>query len=423
MKMMKAVLVMALVLALATPALAELKLNGYYRVQGTAQNATGGAYDQWGVSEDSKTDTFVDQRLRMMLTNQFNESVKLVYFGEVDTPWGMSSKGGVGGGGKLGADGVNLETKQVYLNFLTAGWDFTVGIQNMGDHVAAIVFDNDVAGITAKTKMGAAGLTLRYAKLDEDDGGPNDADTWNDSDMYAAQTSFTLSDAARLGADVFWFDNNTNDTEELYVSVDGDFNFGPANLTGFALYGSQDGDQAGALDGDNWMASAQIMTKLGDGNISLRAIYYQDADDQDDVLFINDHGTAFQFYGEGLMIFLTDVYYNNGTQGGLYKHATENGHGLSALTMKGNMGFADGYYLKYAAGAFMANDDTSYSGVVREGEYMGTEVDLMIGKKFNEKIDLSLRGAYAFLGEFFDDNVNGDPDDAWKAVAMINVSY
>jgi hypothetical protein len=54
---------------------------------------------------------------------------------------------------------------------------------------------------------------------------------------------------------------------------------------------------------------------------------------------------------------------------------------------------------------------------------MGTEVDLMVGKTFNEKIDLSLRGAYAFLGEFFDDNVNGDPDDAWKAVAMINVAY
>jgi hypothetical protein len=91
--------------------------------------------------------------------------------------------------------------------------------------------------------------------------------------------------------------------------------------------------------------------------------------------------------------------------------------------MKGNMGFADGYYLRYAAGSFMANDDTSATGFKREGEYMGTEVDLMVGKTFNEKIDLSLRGAYAFLGEFFDDNVNGDPDDAWKAVAMINVAY
>ncbi len=435
MKMMKAVLVMALVLALATPALAELKLNGYYRVQGTGQNSTGG-YDKWGVADDASTDTFVDNRLRMMLTNQFNDKVKLVYFAEVDTPWGLPSKGGVGGGGRESADGVNLETKQVYLNFLTAGWDFTVGIQNMDDNVAALVINNDVAGVTAKTKMGMFGLTLRYAKLYENDASPHAADTWNDEDFYGVQTSFTLSDTARIGADVLYFDNNDPlvEGEQLYYSVDGNFNFGPANLTGFVLYGEQDGDLATSPDGDNWMASAQILTKLGNGNISLRGIYFNDADgDENDVLFTDDHGTAFQFYQEGLMIFLTDIYYNNGAQGGLYKHAIDGGHGMSALTLKGNVGFANDYYLKYAAGAFMANEEVSVNRdpltnqlIDRGDKYMGAEVDLMVGKKFNEKIDLSLRGAYAFLGDFFDTDAAGasvNPDDPWKVVGMINVSY
>ena len=431
MKMMKAVLVMALVLALATPALAELKLNGYYRVQGTAQNSTAGSagYAKWEVADDASTDTFVDNRLRMMLTNQFNDKVKFVYFAEVDTPWGLPSKGGIGGGGRESADGVNVETKNVYLNFLTAGWDFTVGIQNMADNVAAIVLNNDVAGVTAKTKMGLFGLTLRYAKLYENDGGPNDADSWNDEDFYGVQTSFTLSDTARIGADVLYFDNNDPlvEGEQLYVSADGDFNFGPANLTGFVMYGEQDGDLPTSLDGDNWMASAQVLTKLGNGNISLRGIYFQDADGEaDDVLFNDDHGTAFQFYNEGLMIFLTDIYYNNGAQGGLYKHAIDGGHGMSALTLKGNVGFASDYYLSYAAGYFMANEEVSVTGVDRDDKYMGTEVDLMVGKKINEKVDLSLRGAYAFLGDFFDTTAAGssaDPDDPWKVVGMINVNY
>lgn len=463
MKMMKAVLVMALVLALATPALAELKLNGYYRVQGTAQNSTG-PYDKWGVADEASTDTFVDNRLRMMLTNQFNDKVKFVYFGEVDTPWGLASKGGIGGGGRESADGVNVETKQVYLNFLTAGWDFTVGVQNMADNVAALVINNDVAGVTAKTKMGMFGLTLRYSKLYENDASPHVADSWNDEDFYGVQTSFTLSDTARIGFDVLYFDDNADFTaasaaapgtvdviptsptfgqiltlpvaavsasggerEQLYVSADGDFNFGPANLTGFVMYGEQDGDSPIAPDGDNWMASAQVLTKLGNGNISLRGIYFQDADGEaGDILFTDDHGTAFQFYNEGLMIFLTDIYYNNGAQGGLYKHAIDGGHGMSALTLKGNVGFASDYYLRYAAGYFMANEEVSVTGVDRDDKYMGTEVDLMVGKKFNEKIDLSLRGAYAFLGDFFDTTAAGsstDPDDPWKVVGMINVSY
>jgi hypothetical protein len=182
-----------------------------------------------------------------------------------------------------------------------------------------------------------------------------------------------------------------------------------------------------SLDGDNWMASAQVLTKLGNGNISLRGIYFQDADGEaDDVLFNDDHGTAFQFYNEGLMIFLTDIYYNNGAQGGLYKHAIDGGHGMSALTLKGNVGFASDYYLSYAAGYFMANEEVSVTGVDRDDKYMGTEVDLMVGKKINEKVDLSLRGAYAFLGDFFDTDAAGssaDPDDPWKVVGMINVSY
>lgn len=451
MKLMKALVVMALVVLMAAPAFAELSLNGYYRVQGTAQDLS--------KSLDGETTTFVDQRFRMKLTNKLNDSVKLVYYGEVDTPWGEPSKGSIGGGGQQGADAVNLETKNAYLNFVTSGWDFTVGIQNMGDNAADIVIDNDVAGITAKTKLGGADLTLRYAKLYEN----GSRNTWNDEDFYAVQTSFTLSDTARVGFDVLYFDDNAeykaakaaslgtlvpdpddptvtiykpgfSDTkasggeeEQLYVSVDGDFNFGDANVTGFFLYGSQDAEGNPAvstddLDGDNWAASAQYATKLGNGNFSVRGIYFADADKKEDVLFTDDHGTGFQFYKEGLMLFLTDIYYNNGSQGALFLDAIKGGHGLSALTLKGNVGLDSGYYLKYAAGYFMANDDTSATGTKVGGESMGTEFDLMFGKKVNEKVDLSIRGAYAFLGDFYD-TAAGDPENPWKAVAMINVGF
>jgi len=462
MKLMKAVFVMLLVLALATPALAELTLNGYYRVQGTAENAgSASTWNKFALEKDAPSDTFVDQRLRLKLTNAFNDKVKLVYFGEVDTPWGMPSKGSIGGGGQQGADGVNFETKQAYLDFKMSSWNFIVGLQNMGDNVSDIVIDNDVAGITAKTKFGALDLTLRYAKLYE-----NDRSTWDDVDFYGVQTGFTFSDKAKLGFDVLYFDNNTNYTaattavpafftipdinvpagwtytpavaakaaaggnvEQFYYSVNGDFNFGDANLTGWVLYGTEDKEKdpttsSDDTDGKNWAASAQVETKLGNGKISLRGIYYADANDAEDNVFTDDHGTGFQFYQEGLMLFLTDIYYNNGIQGGLYKDAAHNGYGLTALTLKGSVGLSDGYYVKYAAGYFAAADDQGFAATAKKGKSMGTEFDLMFGKKFSEKVDLSLRGAYAFLGNFYDaTNSNNDPDNPWKAVAMLNVGF
>jgi hypothetical protein len=431
--MLKVAAVLALALCLAAPAFAEIKLNGYFRTQATAQNSVGGVWNHFGLTKDAATTTFIDQRLRMKLTNQLNDKVKFVYYGEVDTPWGLPSRGGIGGGGRQGADAVNIETKNVYLNFLAGDWNLTFGIQNMADNVAAIVINNDVAGMTAKTKLGATDLTLRYAKLYENDASAGLASSWNDESFYAVQTGFTLSDNARVGFDVLYFDDNLDlaESEQLYLSLDGKFKLGGGNLTGFILYGSQDYEGNPAIssdnfDGSNWAATAQFATKLDNGNFSVRAIYFADADKVEDILFADDHGTGFQFYKEGLMLFLTDIYYNNGTQGGLYKDAVFSGLGLSALTLKGNVGLDGGYYLKYAAGYFMANDDKGPSSYkVVEGKSMGTEFDLMFGKKINEKVDLSIRGAYAFLGDFYD-NWSGtgmDADNPWKAVAMINVGF
>jgi hypothetical protein len=59
--------------------------------------------------------------------------------------------------------------------------------------------------------------------------------------------------------------------------------------------------------------------------------------------------------------------------------------------------------------------------VALDDKSLGTEAALMIGKKFAEKYDLSLRGSYVFLGDAFD--TFGDLDDPWKAVAMVNVGF
>lgn len=413
MKLNKVLVALLVTAALATPALAlaDHNFNGYFRTQMTAQDLT--------TAGDGDSSTFVDNRLRMKYTNTLNDKVKLVYYGEVDTPWGSKSKGSIGGGGEQGADAVNLETKNAYLNFKTAGWDFTFGIQNMHDNAGDIVIDNDVAGLKASTKMGMVGLTLNYAKLYE-----ADRSNWDDEDFYGIQTSFGLSDTAKLGADVLFFDDNANELEQLYLSVDANIKLGAGTLSGFVLYGDYSSDNAGGVDGSNWAASGKFATKLGENNFSVTGILFGTAD-SGDIVLSDDHGTGFQFYNEGLMIFLTDIYYNNGSQGAKFADAAFNGFGLAAVTCKGDLALGNGMYLKYAAGYFMALDDSSdYTGstVNKDGSSMGIEADVMVGKKINEKVDLSVRGAYALLGDFYD-AAGTDSNDPWKVVAMLNVGF
>ncbi|RPJ81155.1 MAG: hypothetical protein EHJ94_05120, partial [Deltaproteobacteria bacterium] len=99
-KVFKSILVVMTVLIMVAPALAEITLNGYFRTQATSED--------FSLTKDGESSSFVDNRLRMKLTNTLNENLKLVYFGEVDTPWGEAGRAATGGGsgGQLNADGV-----------------------------------------------------------------------------------------------------------------------------------------------------------------------------------------------------------------------------------------------------------------------------------------------------------------------------
>ncbi len=448
-KVFKSILVAMTVLVMVAPALAEVSVNGYFRTQATGED--------FSLTKDGNSSSFVDNRLRMKVTNTLNENLKLVYFGEVDTPWGLKGKA-ASGGGELGADGVNIETKNVYANYKASIFDVTIGVQNFNDHVSDLVMDNDAAGITAKMLQGPVDVALVYSKLYE-----NDSAEWDDHDLYGLQTGFTIKDTHRIGFDVMYFDNNAdyvnatagNDSSfdattgrftngvsatsasggevtQIFYSLNGDFKVGNSNIKGWFLYGTEDREGNPAIgtddvDGGNWAANLKFGQTFGKGDMSVCAIYIVPADKQEDIVLDDDHGTVNAFYQEGLSIFLTDMYYTSySTQGARYRDAANTGYGLTSLSARGKINLPSDMYVNCALGAFMAADDIAYDDPVtkREGTYMGTELDLGIGKTFAEKFDLSLRGAYAVLGDFYDNTASGDdPENFWKVVAMLNIAY
>ncbi|WP_066854231.1 outer membrane homotrimeric porin [Halodesulfovibrio spirochaetisodalis] len=115
---------------------------------------------QWLDNPDPKSANNGDyfnaiQRLRTKIDIIANESLKGVYYLEVGTiRWGDPITLGRGSGGALGADGVNVETKRLYLDFQVPDTELQLrmGIQGLALPSLANnnpVLDDDVAAIVA----------------------------------------------------------------------------------------------------------------------------------------------------------------------------------------------------------------------------------------------------------------------------------
>lgn len=389
MKVMKAVLVAALVLAMAAPAMAEIKLNGYFRVQGNI-------YDN-----DVTSDQFFVQRTRFKLTDQLNENVKLVYYVEADNDWGQSGKGAIGGGAKLGNDGVLIETKHAYVETNYDGFTTTVGLQWFGDGFNSFYLDDDAAGITVAKDFGGFNVNAWYAKFDE-----SVKTTWSDYDAYGATFGIAASDALSLDAKVNYYDNNRDEETTLVYGLGAGFKISDSmSLNALVAFEKWEEDVSAGADGSTWFTDIALKAGFDGGDVKLRGFYSPAGDNANDAVhMVSDFG----FYEDNLILLGYDASATNQGKDGNYSSSLTSGYGLVALTLSGNYQLPSDFYLKYGVGYFAAEDDT-VAGVKVADKEIGTEFALRVGKKFLGNVDLSVRGSFLSAGDF-----NGpDTNDQW----------
>ena len=472
-KVIRTLLAIGLVLAVATPALAEFKLSGFYRLMGYAEEKKSTSHD-YGDSQQ-----FIDQRLRMRANWTLNDNVGMVYFAEVDTTWGENNKAALGQGGQSylfsgGADGVNVETKQAFLDLKFGDTAAMIGIIGVADAFYSAVANDDMAGVQATHKMGNTSFKLVYSKWDEDDtdaatgdaGNANARGYWDDFDFYVAEVGHKFSDNFKAGAGIYWMDNNTNDgatnatdydSEIFFYGLNGEAKFG-GNFTVNGFVVVQDGEvdysnRYAATTPDphkkdqditGMAASVKGTMKLENGDIGLRVIYFSEDDDDED----NGRWQGFKgnnaFNDENQIQFLTDKYSSNDSKERYAEvDAAEAGFGLLAFVLSGNHKLPENVYLGWGAGYYLAMDDErddpstakpasgtqiTSSNNYRRGDELGYELCVRVGKKFFEKVDLSLNASYAAYGDFYDDTVKegtkvDDPDATYKTYLMVNVPF
>jgi hypothetical protein len=433
-KLVMALVALAAIVAVATPALAEIKVNGYYRLQGIMTNSDDSSilFDGPDTLEPN-TQSIIDQRLRMKVTNTLNENVKIVWYGEVDGTFGVGGKDGGPGG-----DRTSVETKNAYLDFKIPNSMFSVktGLQGVGGRYQGLILADDWSAIKIGMDLNdTTKLTFLYSKPSE--GFYND---WDDVDFYNVSFDTKAGDV-KIGADLMWFDDNSAGAAtaagagdsplfgmstvpyDLYLAaIKADAKIGDVSVDGFFIYatGGQD-DPAGIQNSDisAYAASVHVSAKVNDIGLGGRIIYMSgdDGTDADLDSFIPNLGGNYNFAKENLMIFMTDAYYNNGPGGRLaIDAATLNGSGLIGLTAQANATFGD-FYLKSGIGYFMASETP-----VGVEDDMGFEVAARVGTKVAGNVDCSIAGAYAVLGEYWNIGTS-TPDDIFKVSAMVNVGF
>jgi hypothetical protein len=181
----------ALTAATAVPAMAlENEFHGLYRFRAIVSNfddSAAGAVAigaETGATNGGKTpltNTYMEQRARLMYIAKANDDLKLVTHFEFDSRFGDTSynqnatnttnNGSAtrNAGGGIGADQTNLETKNIYLDFKIPSTpvQMKVGIQGFTDNYKGIIFNNDAAGIVATSKFGAASFQAGYFRFDD----------------------------------------------------------------------------------------------------------------------------------------------------------------------------------------------------------------------------------------------------------------
>jgi hypothetical protein len=165
------------VFALVMPTYAaEMKINGIWNAKAYARDN----YDGDDNADDATQ--YVTQRMRLYFNAIASENLKMVYKNEIDMRWGDGQYAvGRNQGGGLGGDSINLETKNVYLEFMVPDTPLkaTMGLQGITLHKGWWISD-DAGGARFDMNFDPISITTYWIGIDglERDDSDSSTDEW-----------------------------------------------------------------------------------------------------------------------------------------------------------------------------------------------------------------------------------------------------
>jgi len=399
------------VFALVMPAsAAEMKVNGIWNTKAYAVDN----YDGDDDSDDSFQ--YVTQRMRMYFNFISSENLKLVYKNEIDFEWGDDQFANArNNGGGLGGDTVNLETKNIYLEFMVPDTPVkaTIGLQGITLHKGWFISD-DISAARFDMNFDPVSVTTYVALADGTEWGDTDSsdDDWQivASGAYKAEN---MDARLSLGYERLPNDITTADQPEsndLFLAM-GELNMSFDMFSFFVIaaknFGEADGsggDSAANRNYDGYMAHVGANFALDMATIRAEFIYAsgdKEGDFDDDFQTMN--GRTFSWAE-----LISDGYtYDRNTN--LTQIGGQNSpSNMWAINLGADLKPTDTTTLKFDVYYVGMVEDRTVAGS-KEDE-IGIEIDASLTQKIYDNLSLTLIGAY-MLAEDGYGVYDGDPDD------------
>ena len=448
-KVMAALVTLGLTAAVATPAMAlENQFSGsftsFFDVSNYSAAGNDGFKNEGGVApagtklQDKKnatglqknapTENYFVQRVRLGYTAKASDDVKLVTKFELDYNWyGNNSYGNSrGGGAALGADGINLETKNLYLDLNVAkGLNAKIGMQGYNDSFKGLIFDADMAGILLTHEYDKASVTAGFFRF-------NDSNSTtigkNTQDMISLDGKYNISKDIKVGAAYYYiYDNravvaptttvtvpDTGPAKVHTLGLNAEGNVGPVAISGFAL--AQFGDRTAALKAKGYSLNVGAKMPLSGGTARTELLY---AAGGKNALYTPATGEGGAFYDNEMIILGRDknattidnaIVFdaNNYEQGVIFGSIGYDYPITTKLSGSVNAGFA-----AVAKGAGPSTSD-----------YLGTELNCEANYKLMPTVTLGARAGYVVLGGYFKNvDAGKNPDNPYDVKLLAKFAF
>jgi hypothetical protein len=398
------------VFALVMPAsAAEMKVNGIW-------NAKAWARDNYDGDDDTDDATqYVTQRFRSYWNWIASENLKLVYKNEIDIEWGDTGpQNGRNSGGGLSGDSVNLETKNIYLEFMVPDTPVkaTLGLQGITLHKGWFISD-DAGGARFDMNFDPVSITAYWIGVDglEANDSVSSDDVWQAavSGAYKAENMDARLSLAYQRNDNDLTSNDVPESDDLYLLM-GEFGMSfdmvSFDIVAATNFGEVDSDGAGDRDYEGFMFAGSVDIALDMATITVSGAYVSGDDEGD--LDEDFQGLAGQTFSWAEIISDGYSYDRNASLAQ-----------IGGANRPSNM-----YYV--AAGVDLKPTDTTtimfdvyYVGMVEdrtiageEEDEIGIEVDARLTQKIYDNLSMTIIGAYMFAEDGYGVYDPADPNAA-----------
>ena len=459
----------------------ENEFHGMLRIKGDFTNFDqAGGNDAWKASTrvpanilsqggTGKSFFYTEQRARLLYLCKLTNDVKLVTQFEIDSRWGDTSQSTAttrNVGGAIETDQVNLETKNVYMEFKVPylPTKVTAGLQPFDDSYKGVFLSADIAGVMSTTSLNKLTLSAGWLR-GYDNKNFNGADSTipavNGSsdgkgtsafvpgryslDLGILDAKYAVSNDLKVGGSYYLtYDNLSGGTNILSTfGLNASAVFGPAAVDGFVLLQTGDNptNNFGRPGQSVTAFAANLAGKINAGPGTARASFLYASGDNgrgsvhafQGVNQLGDGNTTSTFSSAKMTMLITNT-----------KYAANTDRALINTVSNYDMGVMGGFFgYDVAVDKIFGSANLGVASIAQENafkpknqrtndfnsNYVGTEVNAEIGYKISENLTASIVGGYVFLGDYWKDTAKlsdgtiKTPDNPWKTQFVLNLTF